>query len=347
MEAKMKRITLLTALTLALIAAPAQARLEGESFSQKGPGIVVQSASASGGKALLFDHHGAAATSFKGPAARFAVRARAGRCGAHVVVAIDAATVLDRVITQSTWRSYGFAASVGEGQHTLSVTQDGQPASCDNRVRLDYVEALTALGWRSLAQPPLADRDAAVAVSHREEQRPENAAPNAYVPTDAELSAYYGAPGAIENPWSRYVTGRPGLGSPSTDDLIQWAAAKWGITPDWVRAEAVDESYWRQSTVGNNGASKGIMQIKGTADMGTEPLRWKSTAWNLDYYGATMRYYFDGACSWCRPNYSAGHEWEAIGGWYAPSPWGSQESRDYVSRVQAELANRAWEQSGF
>jgi hypothetical protein len=38
----MKRITLLTALALAPLATPVQARLEGEQFSQPGPDVLVQ-----------------------------------------------------------------------------------------------------------------------------------------------------------------------------------------------------------------------------------------------------------------------------------------------------------------
>ena len=31
------------------------------------------------------------------------------------------------------------------------------------------------------------------------------------------------------NPYLQYVDGRDGMTDPSTDDLIQWAAHKWGI----------------------------------------------------------------------------------------------------------------------
>jgi hypothetical protein len=343
----MKRIALFTALALALVAAPAQARLEGEHFSQRGPGVVVQRPSASGGEQLNFNQNGVASTSFRGSADRLVARVRTGSCSGHMVIAIDAKTVLDRVVTQRTWYPYSFAATVGSGQHTVSVAQDDKSASCDNRLRLDYVEATTALGWRSVGQPPLQDHDAAAAVVHRAEVRPNNAGANSYVPTDAQLAAFYSAPASADNPWSRYVTGRPGLQNPSTDDLIQWVANKWGITADWVRAEAVDESYWHQSAVGNNGTVMGILQIQAGANTGTEPLRWQSTAWNLDYYGATMRFYFDGACYWCGPNYGAGQEWNSIGAWYDLSPWGNQGAQDYVSRVKAELANRTWEKQGF
>ncbi len=207
-------------------------------------------------------------------------------------------------------------------------------------------EKLTALGWRAVGEPPLSDAAAAAAVVHRAEVRPDNAGPNSYRPTDAELAAFHSAPDSADNRSLRYVTGRPGLQSPSTDDLIQWAAYKWGIATDWVRADAVDESYWRQSAVNSSGM-RGLMQIQATAKNGTEPLRWESTAFNLDFYGATIRFYFDGYCSWCGPNYSAGHEWDSIGAWYEPSPWRNQGAQDYVSRVQAELVNRRWEQPGF
>jgi hypothetical protein len=98
--------------------------------------------------------------------------------------------------------------------------------------------------------------------------------------------------------------------------------------------------------VGSNG-TKGLMQIGAGANTGTDPLRWKSTAWNLDYYGAVMRFYFDGKCYWCSPNYGAGQEWGSIGAWYEPTPWGNQGAKDYIGRVQAELSNRMWAQPGF
>jgi hypothetical protein len=145
-----------------------------------------------------------------------------------------------------------------------------------------------------------------------------------------------------------------------------------------IRAVAVIESTWEQGARGDRKCgqtqaeyyfapayarttcsdgslgvyeSLGLTQIKDRLNRsphpGTEPLRWRSTAFNLDYYGATIRFYFDGDCSWCSPNYSAGHEWDSIGAWYAPSPWGNQGAQDYVTRVQAALANRTWEQPSF
>lgn len=93
----------------------------------------------------------------------------------------------------------------------------------------------------SATQVPLSDTAAAGAVIHTAETRPDNAPFNTYVPTDAELAAFHSASSSF-SPLSKYVDGRDGLTNPSTDDLIQWAAAKWGIPVNWLRSEYVIES---------------------------------------------------------------------------------------------------------
>ena len=59
--------------------------------------------------------------------------------------------------------------------------------------------------------------------------------------------------------------------------------------------------------------SMGIAQVKwipdGSVGAGTEPLRRESTAFNLDFYAATIRYYYDGDCNWCGPDYGSGQAW--------------------------------------
>src|SRR5213079_1811149 len=94
---------------------------------------------------------------------------------------------------------------------------------------------------------------------------------------------------------------------------------------DWLRAQYVNESKWHQSTRGDrtyvgrrnvgrypavsrerdpSGAytgfvwlSLGISQVMwkpdGSVNAGTEPLRWKSTAFAADYQAATVRWLFD------------------------------------------------------
>jgi hypothetical protein len=234
--------------------------------------------------------------------------------------------------------------------------------------------------WSPPGTPPLSDAQAAARVVRRPENRPGNAQYNDYVPTGAQLRAFYSA--RSENgelidkqvPEFRYVTGRPGLKHPSTDELIQWTSYKWGIPADWIRAEMAVESWWHQSDRGDRskvsdawyGAyppqvriagsldvyeSMGISQVKwlpdGSDDPGSEPLRWESTAFALDLYGAKVRFFYSGDCHWCGPGYSAGQKWNSIGGWFEPYPWNNPGQRQYIQEVQRDLAERAWEQPGF
>jgi hypothetical protein len=234
--------------------------------------------------------------------------------------------------------------------------------------------------WAPVGSRPRSDALAAAFVAHRPEQRPENRAANDYVPSSGEIEAFrtarnaYGETSVQWNPLYAYVDGLDGLHEPSTDDLIQWAAHKWGIPEDWLRAEYTQESWWRQSTLGDRTAvsaawyasypaqaqvpgtseayeSMGITQVKwlpdGSVGAGTEPLRWKSTAFNVDYQAATVRYYFDGLCSWCTSGYSAGQEWNSIGAWYSPYPWANSGAQAYIKEVQGKLLSKPWGSPGF
>lgn len=235
--------------------------------------------------------------------------------------------------------------------------------------------------WAPVGRPPLTDAQAAACVQHRPESRPGNAGYNDFVPSPAEEQAWQGARAGNEhNPEVVHVDGLDGLPNPSTDDLIQWASYKWGIPTDWVRAAAVVESYWRQTSTGDlmsvsatayqsypmlarasgpscsSGCrvwrSLGLMSVAWTSpptevDVGTEPLRWESTAFNLDYYASVVRWYYDGHCSWCGSGYGPGEQWPSIGGWYDPFPWQNSGAVVYVSKVQSDLRDYTWAQPGF
>src|SRR5262249_21742156 len=146
---------------------------------------------------------------------------------------------------------------------------------------------------------------------------------NNYQPSAAEISTFlnnerdaFGNLPVQSNPYHQYVTG--GF-TGTTDEVIQWGAAQRGGNPRWLPAEYVDESGWRMSDLGDlttvsnvlnypafsrfSGTqvyqSLGITQVKwnhpdvNDSGIGTEPLRWKSTAFNVDYQLATVRFYFD------------------------------------------------------
>lgn len=248
-----------------------------------------------------------------------------------------------------------------------------------------------SFGWVPVSSNfvPLSDSEAAALVIPMTENRQaDNANPNSvvgdanhYVPSAAELNTYltverdiYNLLAADANPYCAYVTGHfPG----NTDEIIQWATIKWGLPTDWTRAQACVESNWRHTGMGDNtlvksslaypaytridathvNQSVGIMSCKwnypddDTVGMGIEPLRWKSTAFNLDYYACYIRFEFDDPQGkrtlWGDSEYQRGQNWLSLAAWYEPYPWNNQGQRDYMAYVQSILAQRIWEQPGF
>jgi hypothetical protein len=133
----------------------------------------------------------------------------------------------------------------------------------------------------------------------------------------------------------------------TTDEIIQWAAWKWGISEDVLRAVATRESGWRQSFVGDGGQSFGLMQVKTTVFPGTWPLARDSTAFNVDFYGAVFREYYDGQATWLNTvsgngaAYRAGDFWGAVGAWFS-GRWRDPDARRYIRVVEDELFMRTW-----
>ena len=97
-------------------------------------------------------------------------------------------------------------------------------------------------------------------------------------------------------PYARYVNGRF---RGTTDEIIQWAAYKWGFRPSVLRAVATVESWWHQSAVGDNGDSFGLFQVRRPYHCWDAcRIARDSTAFNADYYGGILRAYFDGKMDW-------------------------------------------------
>jgi len=241
---------------------------------------------------------------------------------------------------------------------------------------------------------PLSDSAAAALVTIEPETRRANATPftldgrrypamNDYEPTHAQIRSFLGAKTSLGqtnvrfNPYYQYVDGHDGIHDPSTDDLIQWAAHKWGIPEDWLRAEYVRESYWNGFQLGDLTGVKaswytkyppqsrapdskvyqslGITQVRWTPDgslhPGTEPLRWESTSFNIDYQAATIRFYFDNPeksrSAWGDSSYQPCENWNSIGGWYDPYPWNNSGQAGYVKSVKQALTGTTWRSQSF
>jgi hypothetical protein len=175
----------------------------------------------------------------------------------------------------------------------------------------------------------------------------------------------------VENYWTRWRDKRDkvtGNFTGTTTEIIQWAACKWGIDEDTIRADAVIESYWHMSTTGDvcgpaGEASYGLMQIKnadcsGTVIHGGYPHTMQSTALNVDWYGAHIRACYDG-------DFYDGGDWlyhgqtvdqiAAQNGWsfvfwtcvgaHFSGNW--TPGQPYELQVKQILANRTWETPGF
>jgi autotransporter family porin len=201
----------------------------------------------------------------------------------------------------------------------------------------------------------LSDADAADRVRRSPwEPRPANTTANHRVPSSSELATFRAAAvgfnwGACE-PYKARITGNF---TGTTDEIIQWAAWKWGLDEDLLRAQTVRESNWKQDMLGDYAGGKplsyGLLQLKSTSLPGSYPLSQQSTAFNADHSAALLRHYFDGCATWLadfNASYAPGDIIGSLGAYYS-GRWYNSDANWYIGEVKRELAARAWEQPGF
>jgi autotransporter family porin len=102
------------------------------------------------------------------------------------------------------------------------------------------------------------------------EPRPDNYPANETVPTAAQLSQV-GTLSFLDSHGNGLLAKATGNYTGTTDEILQWAANKWGFDPDITRANAVTETHWHQYDIGDigNGVSLGILQVKSADFTGT------------------------------------------------------------------------------
>lgn len=146
----------------------------------------------------------------------------------------------------------------------------------------------------------------------------------------------------------------------TTDEIIQWAACKWGLDEDMARAQVVKESWWLQSTNGDGGDSWGLGQVRDTAHQSafeySSVNARNSSAYNLDYTFASWRACFEGVYTWLGGSYGPGDAWGCMGVWFS-GRWYNQPAIDYLeggdpndygSRgVKQHYTLRTWEDPVF
>ncbi len=143
----------------------------------------------------------------------------------------------------------------------------------------------------------------------------------------------------------------------TTDEIIQWAACKWGIDEDIARAQVIKESYWYQSANGDNGESWGLGQVRDTAHQSAFQYgvnARNSSAYNLDYTYASWRACYEGVYTWLNTverngTYSAGDLWGCLGVWFSGRWYVNNDA--YLNQpgdsVRWHYENRTWETAQF
>jgi hypothetical protein len=208
------------------------------------------------------------------------------------------------------------------------------------------------------------------------EARAENAAANMTIPTPDELAAFHARPLFSPSAPAADFAAVDGNFTGTTDQILRWAACKWGIDEDLFRAQAWEESKWKQSAAGDerndpnqchagawNGwdgtscrQSYGILQVK-VFDYNTWPEARDSTSFNADFRAAEHRACVNGDVHYLGertplppyPMYPTSDPdvaaWGCIGHWFSGG-WYDKGALDYIGRVKQVLSGRQWTQLG-
>ena len=157
----------------------------------------------------------------------------------------------------------------------------------------------------------------------------------------------------------------------TTDEILQWVACKWGVDVNIVRAEAVTESNWHQSQLGDftntqslcppgtwNGSScyqsYGILQIKYTYFQSEWPMSRNDTAFNAEFVYGWLRNCYEGWADYLYqltpapgyPRYHAGDIWGCLGFWFS-GEWYTQGAINYINITRGHYTQQPWLQPGF
>jgi autotransporter family porin len=207
--------------------------------------------------------------------------------------------------------------------------------------------------------------------------RPENKGDNLPFnsqPGNQGLAEDFFTPGSGDSRANTEIGARvTGAFTGTTDEILQWAACKWGVDEDIVRAQAALESWWHQDAKGDWGSdpdrcppghglgvdgepglcpeSWGLLQTRYPYEQSAWPGMADSSAFNVDTAYAIWRACFEGYEWWLNDvergeEYGEGDAWGCVGRWFA-GRWHTQPAEEYTIRVQEYLIERIWEQPDF
>ncbi len=205
------------------------------------------------------------------------------------------------------------------------------------------------------------------------EPRSDNAQANQSVPTQQQIAQL--------TPWDTTIGVDPkadalrtqitGNFKGTTDEVLQWAACKWGIDENIVRAEVFVESNWHQGQAGDYTSDRslcppgtwdgsgcyqsyGLLQLKYYYFQSAWPMSKYDSAFNVEYVLGVIRTCYEGWTTYLKqrtplPGYSpyhAGDIWGCLGRWFSGG-WYDKDALNYIQLVKTALASKPWLQAGF
>ena len=208
------------------------------------------------------------------------------------------------------------------------------------------------------------------------EPRQDNTPYNYTTPHLLDLRPAEQAEHSYDPRWNTYILKRiTGHYVGTTDEIFQWAAAKWGIPDNLIRTIAYVESGWHESNFGDFVRDRteclpgyravpcpvtfGIVGVKSTSWRGIFPWNRDSTAAAVDVLGGWLRGCYEGWVWWLRApgnhfhgTYHAGDIWGCVGAWYSGewydgSPHDEQSGEGYIYQVKYWEKVQPWLRGGF
>jgi hypothetical protein len=295
---------------------------------------------------------------------------RRAACGIRgVAVAIAVLAVAAGVVLYVVW-PVGTQATPGP-----SVSERSSPGSGGQLPPPNGYFKLRPVG--SYASLP--DDAQAAAEVHRStwEPRPDNTRYNHTVPVHLKLVLQDPATRAYDPRWNKYVLERiTGNYTGTTDEIFQWAAAKWGLPDNLLRTVAYMESDWHQGRFGDRvkdaadcppgfrrhlpcPVTFGIAGTRTTSWPGLYPWNHLSTAASVDALAGWLRGCYEGWVWWLAAHgnrshgvYRAGDIWGCVGAWYSGnwldgSPIIARTGESYIFRAKYWYSFRPWLRPGF
>lgn len=216
------------------------------------------------------------------------------------------------------------------------------------------------------------DTECAAAIKRRPENKAVNRSFNS-APGSQRLPADFFGSAVDPRANSVFAARVTGSYTGTTDEILQWAACKWGIDEDIVRAQAAIESWWRQTTQGDwttdssrcapghgLGAdgiagwcpeSFGLLQNRYPYEQAAWPGIYSSSSFNADTAYAYWRSCYEGYEWWLNNvdrgwDYKEGDVWGCLGRWYS-GRWHTQAAETYIQRVREYYDARIWEAPDF